>query len=134
MGIRKKVKKGKHGTETDVTIPAFSYDPSKLAPVIVSIWSDTNPTPAVLERDAKGRPTTAAINAAKGLINTSATNFKLARPVVITEDEHDDDYTMSDPDEIVFVLPNKPRVANGANATELLETAKLLMACTPNGI
>ncbi|HSE37753.1 MAG TPA: hypothetical protein VLG74_10645 [Blastocatellia bacterium] len=134
MAIRKKVKKGKHSTDTDVTIPAFSYDPSKLAPVIVAIWNDPNPTPTVLARDGQGRPTTAAVNAAKALINTSATDFKLEHPVVITEAEHDDDYTMSDPNEVVFVLPNKPRVLAGANATELLETAKLLMACTPNGI
>jgi hypothetical protein len=34
-------------------------------------------------------------------------------------------------DEVVFVLPNLTRATAG---TPLLETAKLLMACTPNGI
>ena len=36
--------------------------------------------------------------------------------------------------EVVFVLPNKTRVGSGSSAPQLLETAKLLMACTPNGI
>jgi hypothetical protein len=31
-------------------------------------------------------------------------------------------------------LPNKPRIANPPAGGTLLETAKLLMACTPNGI
>jgi hypothetical protein len=131
VAIRKKVKKGKHGTDTDVTQPAFSYDPSKLAPVIVSIWAQANPP--VLARTPQGKPTPAALLAAKALINTGTTNFQLENPVVITEAEHDDDWTQ-DPNEVVFVLPDKSRVAAGANATQLLETAKLLMACTPNGI
>jgi hypothetical protein len=58
--------------------------------------------------------------------------FNLTRAVVITEDEHDGDYTMQDDNEVVFVLPNiGRRVAGGAR---LIDTAKLLMACTPNGI
>jgi hypothetical protein len=52
--------------------------------------------------------------------------------VIITEQEHDDDYTMQDPNEVVFVLPNDGRLIN--NPAHLLNTAKLLMACTPNGI
>jgi hypothetical protein len=39
---------------------------------------------------------------------------------------------MQSDDEIVFVLPNKNRIA--AAPKNLLETAKLLMGCTPNGI
>jgi hypothetical protein len=39
---------------------------------------------------------------------------------------------MQDDKEVVFVLPNFNRVKN--NPANLLETAKLLMACTPNGI
>jgi hypothetical protein len=34
--------------------------------------------------------------------------------------------------EVVFVLPNQNRVKN--HPTNILDTAKLLMACTPNGI
>ena len=40
---------------------------------------------------------------------------------------------MTDNDGVVFVLPNKER-ANIAGGGTLLEVAKLLMACTPNGI
>jgi hypothetical protein len=38
---------------------------------------------------------------------------------------------MGDKTEVVFVLPNYDRVDPKVN---LLEAAKLLMACTPNGI
>jgi hypothetical protein len=39
-----------------------------------------------------------------------------------------------DPEEIVFVLPNKARVGTAQQGKSLLETAKLLMAISPNGI
>ena len=59
--------------------------------------------------------------------------------VVITEAEHDNDYTTSDLDELTLVLPRDTRLSSGAidhapSAPDLVETAKLLMACTPNGI
>jgi hypothetical protein len=57
----------------------------------------------------------------------------MSKPIVITEDEYYDGYTMSDPDGVVFVLPTGSR-ANSAAGHSLLEVAKLLMACTPNGI
>ena len=38
---------------------------------------------------------------------------------------------METEDDVVFVLPNKTRLGPGTN---LLASAKLLMACTPNGI
>jgi hypothetical protein len=56
----------------------------------------------------------------------------LKRAVIISEDEHDRGYTMEFEDDVVFVLPRKSRL--GAGGANLLETAKLLMACTPNGI
>jgi hypothetical protein len=55
----------------------------------------------------------------------------LKRAVIISEKEHDDGYTMEFEDDVVFVLPRKTRLGTGA---DLLNTAKLLMACTPNGI
>jgi hypothetical protein len=45
--------------------------------------------------------------------------------------EHDNDHEMVEDNEVVFVLPKETRAFNGGL---LLETAKLLMACTPNGI
>jgi hypothetical protein len=48
---------------------------------------------------------------------------------VLTEAEYDDGWDMDDPNQVVFVLPNRARQAG-----DLLENAKLLMACVPNGI
>ena len=52
-------------------------------------------------------------------------------PIVITEAEYYAGYTMGDNAGVVFVLPDAARVDT---AKPLLEAAKLLMACTPNGI
>lgn len=60
----------------------------------------------------------------------------LKRAVIITEDEHDNDYFLQ-ADEVVFVLPDEGRLEpppNPASPANLLATAKLAMACTPNGI
>ena len=75
-------------------------------------------------------PTKAAVADATRRVNEAG--FDLTRAVVITEAEHDSDYVMQSDDEIVFVLPNKDRLKKPP--TNLLDTAKLLMACTPNGI
>jgi len=132
LAIHRKVrgKRPHSNVSLEETVPVFSYDPGKLAPVIVDLWS--NPR-RVLERDANGNPTANAVSDATAAINGAG--FDLVRAVIISEEEHDNHYTMQDPNEIVFVLPNKNRfkspVAAGHN---LLDTAKLLMACTPNGI
>ena len=84
-----------------------------------------------MARDPKTHlPTQGAVQAATKRI--AAAGFDLTRAVVITEAEHDNDYVMQSDDEIVFVLPNKTRIT--AAPKNLLDTAKLLMACTPNGI
>jgi hypothetical protein len=74
-------------------------------------------------------PTDGAIADATKRINEAG--FDLSRAVVITEKEHDNDYIMQSDDEIAFVLPDKSRIKHGKH---LLQTAELLMACTPNGI
>jgi hypothetical protein len=54
---------------------------------------------------------------------------------VISEAEYYAGYTIDQDDpEIVFVLPNMNRVRVHPAGHPLLETAKLLMATTPNGI
>jgi len=129
--------------KSDAAQPMFSYSPEKLAPVIVAMWNDTAyPNCAALERKPNGSPTAGALTAARALINTvrsstnpTGTDFNLEKPVIITEAEHDAGWYMEDEKEVVFVLPNRPRVVYpGSSATQLVETAKLLMACTPNGI
>jgi hypothetical protein len=114
-----------------ITLPSFSYPPTDaLADVIVRAWSDDTFRNQLLQRN-NGVPTSTAITAATDAIN--AAGFDLARAVIISEQEHDEDYVMGAENEVVFVLPNKDRLKQ-MPAHSLLATAKLLMAATPNGI
>ena len=143
MAIHKKVRHHA-GNTSDAAQPSFSYDPSKLAPVIVAMWNDPlYPNCPALDRKPDGTPTAAALTAARALINVPfvagpppvGTDLNLEKPVIITEAEHDNGWYMDDDKEVVFVLPNRPRVViAGSSPAQLLATAKLLMACTPNGI
>lgn len=125
MAIHKKVK----GKKEHLVLPAFAFEPTDgLAQLIIDAW--TNPG-HLLERDKKTKlPTKRAVQEATARIKKAG--YDLTRAVVITEKEHDNDYLMQSDDEIVFVLPNKKRMA--APAANLLDTAKLLMGCTPNGV
>ena len=138
MAIIKKAKDKRGGPPNkdvvDITTPSISYSNEDLANVIVMLWDDQNLFDDVTERNNKGVPTANAVKKATDLINAE-TDVKLTRAVIIQEEEHDNDYIMQDDDEVVFVLPNKARIDfAGASASERLETAKMLMACTPNGI
>jgi hypothetical protein len=115
-----------------VTVPAFSYSPNdSLAQMIVDAWVDQDFRNALLEREADGTVTHAAAREAR--VALAGRGFYLQRAVVIKESEHDNDYTMQHPNEVVFVLPNQDRVTPRPGQS-LLDTARLLMACTPNGI
>ena len=144
MAIRKKVKYRRHGaprdTDTDVTMPVFSYSNSGLAQLIVNAWTDSPPgfKNDLLDRNPAGLPTPKAVKTATDAVNALA-SLSLKRAVVITEAEHDGDYTMQDDDEVVFVLPNEtrqpaPPPSPAPTPAQRLATAQLLMACTPNGI
>lgn len=128
------IKKKKGGGE--MTVPEFAMPPDAvpgIAGVIVKAWQNDASLNKILERDQpgpQGVATPTAVAQATAAINGALPGYSLKRAVIITEDEHDRGYTMETADDVVFVLPNFTRV-NGAN---LLETAKLLMACTPNGI
>jgi hypothetical protein len=116
----------------EVTMPVFSYFPNDgLAELIVEAWTKDQLKSTLLERDERGSPTERAVRTATAKVNEMG-GFKLQRAVVISEAEHDADYVMREPNEVVFVLPDDSRVIR--DATGLLQTAKLLMACTPNGI
>jgi hypothetical protein len=148
VGIHKKIRRRNDLTH-DAAVPTFSMPPDPaLAQVIVDAWVDANFTytkpdgstevlklgTAVLERKG-GSPTDKAFDVATQKIR-QALKVDLKRAVIITEDEHDSDYYL-DADEVVFVLPDPDRLKpppNASTATNLLATAKLLMACTPNGI
>ena len=149
MAIRKRVKRRRGNTEQDAdvtlpTVPVFSYPiTDALAKVVVNAWVDPGD---LLKRDRRGNPTNAAATEATNKINEALkaggpppTAGVLKRAVIISEEEHDDDYTMQEPEEVVFVLPNKDRVTlpnpmPNPIPPHILETAKVLMACTPNGI
>jgi len=130
VAIHKKVPDRKHpGKVKHLVLPAFSFQPSdELAQLVLDAWANPGP---LLDRDPKTKlPTKGAVAEATRRVNTAG--FDLTRAVIITEAEHDNDYIMQSDDEIVFVLPNKNRIK--AAPPHLIETAKLLMACTPNGI
>ena len=123
---------GKKTTAQPITMPVFAYGPNdRLAQIIVDAWSQPNFLSLLLQRDPPNSkiPTPAAVQAATLAVN--AAGFNLTRAVVISEEEHDTDYEMIENNEVVFVVPNGNRVFPGRS---LLDTAKLLMACTPNGI
>ena len=117
--------------DDEATVPTFGFDSSELAELIVQAWTDDKFREKLLERDAQKKVTPAASKAATDAVN--ARGFNLKRAVVITENEHDRHYRMQSPDEVVFVLPDVERIANPKTGP-LLETARLLMTCTPNGI
>lgn len=127
MALKKIVK----GRKDPITVPAFSYAPNDgLAQLIVEAWSNDTFRAGLLKRDSDDKPSSSAVALATAAINASG-SFSLKRAVVITESEHDNDYTSTDKDEVVFVLPNRSRMAGSGS---LLNTARLLMACTPHGI
>jgi hypothetical protein len=100
----------------------FSYQNESLAQMIVYAWTDQTFRTQLL-----ANPQTAkSALADRGIY--------LKAPFVITETDYNNGYHMPDPDGVVFVLPNQPRTATPSQGQTLLETAKLLMACTPNGI
>lgn len=125
MAILKKVK----GKRKHLVLPAFGFEPTdSLAQMIIDAWADPG---HLLERDTKNKlPTKRAVQEATARVKKAG--YDLERAVVITEAEHDSDYLMQSDNEIVFVLPNRNRVTSPP--VNLLETAKLLMGCTPNGI
>jgi hypothetical protein len=131
-GIRKK--KG----HDELTVPEFAMPPDAvpgIAQVIVDIWQQTKPNlDKIVTERVNGVASPTAIQQATDAINAADPKFKLWRVEIITEDEHDAGYTTEDVNAVVLVLPNKDRVKDTTTSTSLLNSAKLLMACTPNGI
>ena len=122
----------------DMTVPEFAMPPDAvpgIAQVIVNVWTGAPGLDKIMERidngPKKGMATQNAVDQATTAINGAYPGYNLKRAVIIAESEHDDGYTMETEDDVIFVLPNKTRLGPGAN---LLSSAKLLMACTPNGI
>jgi hypothetical protein len=98
----------------------FSYSNDALAQMIVDAWVD----PA-FHRDLLDPAIAKKELAKRGIY--------LKNPVVIDEKDYDDGFA-STTDEIVFVVPDKSRTDMASGGLALLDTARLLMACTPHGI
>jgi hypothetical protein len=132
MAIKKMVQApGVDKVSLEVTVPTFSFESAGLAELIVEAWTKPDFRNKLLERGPDMKVTAGAAEAATKAVNERG--FNLKRAVVITENEHDHHYMMQTTDEVVFVLPDASRIAN-AQSNALLETARLLMSCTPNGI
>jgi hypothetical protein len=111
----------------DDKVADFSYENDSLAELIVQWWDGT-----------LGKLTTGtyAARSAAAKAELAARGLYLDHPIVVKEDEYDAGFSLADaglPPEkgLVFVLPRIERVTAGK---PLLETAKMLMAITPNGI
>ncbi|HUL88545.1 MAG TPA: hypothetical protein VLU23_10230 [Pseudolabrys sp.] len=113
--------------DPDVKVADFSYQSDKLAEIITLAWINNG--------NYAGQLTDHTTNFAKTELENRA-GIKLKNPVVLTEDEYNDGWQMVGDDEVIFVLPDVSRVKKTAADTSasLLETAKMLMACVPNGI
>ena len=130
--------KRKRGS-TDITTPDFELAPDAIpgiAQVIVNIWTGAAGLDKIMDRipsgAKKGMATQDAVDQATAAINAATPHYNFKRAIIISEEEHDNGYTMETENDVVFVLPNRGRIDRaGAN---LLNSAKLLMACTPNGI
>ena len=123
-------KRAKNAGDPDVNVTVFSYQNDDIAKeIIVRAWTDAGFKAALLGT-APGATIadriTAATTALSALPNKPVT---LKSAIVLDEDEYHAGWDEDDPDQVVFVLPNSSRAAGN-----LLETAKMLMASTPNGI
>jgi hypothetical protein len=122
-GIWKHTQGSTDGNPADVKVADVSYQNDELAALIVKMWTDQNFRNSLLAGANRTN------NARTALQNLLIHPINLVSPIVITETEYDDGWEADDDNQIVFVMPNRAR-QNG----DLLENAKLLMACVPNGI
>jgi hypothetical protein len=107
----------------------FSYESDALAQLIVECWTVGSTLTSLTTGTFAARSAAAkAALAARGIY--------LDFPIVVTEDEYDNGFSLADAGlsadkGLVFVVP---RTTRATAAKPLLETAKMLMAITPNGI
>jgi hypothetical protein len=119
-----------NNNDPDVKVLDFSYTSEVLAQLVVDAWGSNPLKTKLLDHTNQGAVRDEL--ASRGVF--------LKHPVVLTEAEYNSGWQQDDDDEVVLVLPNEGRKtpAAGNDSTghpyTLLETAKLLMAVTPNGI
>jgi hypothetical protein len=117
----------KKDADPDVPVADFSYQNDALAQMIVYAWADKPFRDSLLAVKPDGTSP-----GAKSALEQRG--VYLANPIIITEDHYNTGYHKTNDNEVVFVLPNFQRHAGAPHGHSLLETARLLMACTPNGI
>jgi hypothetical protein len=110
----------------------FSYESDALAQLIVECWT----VGATLNNLTTG-PFAARSSAAQAAL--AARGIYLDHPIVVTENEYEGGFNLADAglpanEGVVFVLPRQARTTTTMPPKPLLETAKMLMAITPNGI
>jgi hypothetical protein len=116
----------------DDRVADFSYENDSLAGLIVECWT----VGATLTSLTTGA-FPARSSAAKAAL--AARGIYLDHPIVVTENEYEAGFNLADAglpadQGLVFVLPRKTRATTTIPPKPLLETAKMLMAVTPNGI
>ena len=110
----------------------FSYESDALAQLVVEMWlgQHGNLLAAPNATDYGQR----SLNA-KSAFQTKG--IYLQQPIVLTETEYDGGFSLTDAGlagGVVFVLPDQARATIISTPPALVETAKMLMAVTPNGI
>ncbi|MGV3635804.1 MAG: hypothetical protein ACO1NY_15760 [Pseudorhodoplanes sp.] len=116
-------KKDASGQDERAPVADFSYQNDALAEMIVEAWSN--------ERFKNGLLTDKAF----AKTQLAERGIYLQNPVIIDEETYwRNKHTKAKDDEVVFVLPDKDRTGTPREGHSLLETARLLMACVPNGI
>jgi len=132
----------------DDKVADFSYTNDALAQLIVDMWLGYHTDLITPEGTATTTPTPAQYKARSDAAKLALAQrgILLQLPIVITEKEYVngfrlDDAGLLDPNTgenigVVFVLPRKDRAAlgNPPPPAPLLETARMLMGVTPNGI
>ena len=116
----------------------FSYQNDVLAQLIVDMWAGAAVANLITPSGAGTTQLEYQQRSSRAKAALAARGIYLEQPIVITEDEFDDGFSLADAglsatNEVVFVLPRKTRPTT-FGGPPLLETAKMLMAITPNGI
>ncbi len=126
-GIFQKKMPGKNEPDPDTKVADFAYQNDSLAQLIVEAWNNQQFQTKLTQGPYPARSAEAKrVLADRGIY--------MSEPIVITEKEYDDGFVWDPQEGVVLVLPNKSRTTVTPANQSLVETAKLLMACVPNGI
>jgi hypothetical protein len=112
----------------------FSYTSNEMALLITEIWLNPATYAGLFA------PNTYANRSGAAKTALGNRGIHLTKPIVITEKEYDEGFSLGSaglaPEGVVLVVPDASRASGSTvpGGPSLLETAKMLMAVTPNGI